>query len=208
MNPIDNRKSDYLMALGRFIVCFSKVQNILQEGIYVLSAKIHSTEDDLIRCFMHKMLINQLEDIFLTLATEYGSKCNHIDIKQLEQIRKQISKQLDTLKSLRNKMMHSVWSEKFWEGKYGEHKYRMIYHKNKEFKFQLDEEDFNYEKLNQYSRNSLFLESFIHDFLICISDGDTQPDKNFNNYFCFAHSKAIFPRQRDIEKYKNIDDYI
>ena len=173
-----------------------------------MSAKIHSAEDDMVRCFMHKTMINQLEDIFLTLSTEYGSKCSHIGIKQLEQIRKQISSQLETLKSLRNKMMHSVWNEKFWEGEPGKHKYRMIYHKNKEFKFQIDDEEFDYEKLNQFSRQSLFLESFIHDFLICISDGDSHPDKNFSNYFEFISNKAIFPRQRDVERYKNIDDYI
>jgi hypothetical protein len=112
---MNNPKSEFLIALGSFVVCFSKIQNILQEGIYILSAKTHSTEDDMVRRFMHNMTINQLEDIFLTLATEYSSKCKHVDMEKLKLIRKQISIQLEALKPLRNKIMHSVWTEKFWK---------------------------------------------------------------------------------------------
>lgn len=196
------------MALGRFVVCFSKTQNIMQEGIYVLSAKLHDTDDDMVRRFMHKMMINQLEDIFLTLATEYGSSCNHIDPGQLSLIRKQIRCQMEKLKSVRNKIMHSVWVEKFWEGEPGQHKYRMLYHKNKNFHFELEDEEFDYEKLNDYSKIALYLENFMYDFLICISDGDMHPGKNFKDYFEFSSKEAVFPRARDVERFKNLDNYI
>lgn len=196
------------MALGRFVVCFSKVQNILQEGIYLLSAKIHGTEDDKVRVFMHKMMINQLQDIFLTLATEYGSSCEHVDNEQLILIRKQIKLQICTLMEVRNKIMHSVWVEKFWEGHPGQHNYRMLYHKNKNFQFELEDEEFDVEKLNEYSKRSLHLENFIHDFLMCISDGDTHPIYNFNDYFEFLPNEACFPRKRDIKRGNNMDHYI
>ena len=198
---MNNPKSEFFMALGKFVVSFSKIQNILQEGIYVLSTKINSTENNMVRSFMHRMEINQLQDIFLTLATEYGSKCEYIDNAQLELIRGKINAQLDKLKETRNKMMHSVWDEKFWEGQPGQHKYRMLYHKNKGFKFELDDEEFDCEKLNEYSKTLLSLENFIHDFLICISDGDSHPDKNFNDYFEFSSKEVVFPRSRDIERY-------
>lgn len=205
---MDNPKSEFLMALGRFVICFSKIQNILQEGIYVLSTKIHSTEDAMVRRFMHKIEMTQLEDIFLTLATEYGSKCAHIDNDQLKLIRKKISSQIEELKEFRNKVMHSVWDEKFWEDQPGQRKYRMLYHKNKKFKFELDDEEFDHKKLDEYSRKSIYLENFIHDFLVCISDGDSQPDKNFKSYFEFSSKGAVFPRQGDIERFRNIDSYI
>jgi hypothetical protein len=208
MHTPDNPKTDFLMALGRFVVCFSKIQNVLQEGIYVMSAKTQSSDGDMVRRFMHNMMINQLEDIFLTLATEYSLKCAHIDSTKLSQIRSQIASQLKELKKIRNKMMHSVWSEKFWEGKPEKHEYRMIYHKNKDFKFEQDVEEFNYNRLNELSKASLYLESYIHDFMICIADGDTQKDKHFDDYFEFSNHKAIFPRLRDIERFKNTDHYI
>ena len=74
--------------------------------------------------------------------------------------------------------------------------------------FELDDEEFDYERLNKYSRTSLYLENFIQDFLICISDGDTHPDKNFNDYFEFSPKEALFPRARDVERFKNMDHYI
>jgi hypothetical protein len=80
----------------------------------------------------------------------------------------------------------------------------MIYHKNKEFNFRLDDEEFDYVKLNEYSITLLSLERFIHDFLICIVDGDTNPDKNFEDYFEFSPKKAIFPRARDIGRFKKL----
>ncbi|MCG8599284.1 MAG: hypothetical protein MI807_03995 [Verrucomicrobiales bacterium] len=205
---MSNPKSEFLAALGGFVVSYSKVQNILQEGIYILSAKIHETEDNMVRVFMHDMSINQLEGIFLTLATEYGSTCAHIDDAELKAIRTEISSQLTELKRLRNRMMHSVWDEKFWEGSPGEHDYRMIYHRNKRFRFDLEDVEFDHDKLLDHSRTALSLSEFIHDFLICISDGDTIPEKCFSNYFEFSDKKAVFPRERDIERCRNVYDYI
>lgn len=205
---MSNPKSEFLAALGGFVVSYSKVQNVLQEGIYVLSAKVHHTEDNMVRMFMHDMSINQLEGIFLTLATEYGAKCAHVDDSELKAIRTEITNQLTSLKRLRNRMMHSVWDEKFWEGNSGEHDYRMIYHRNKKFRFDLEDDEFDYEKLLGHSRTALSLSEFIHDFLICISDGDTHTEKRFSNYFEFSEKKAVFPRQRDIERCRNVYNYI
>ncbi|RHX83540.1 hypothetical protein DLM78_21340 [Leptospira stimsonii] len=96
---MENIKSEFLMSLGRFVVTFSKIQSILQEGIYVLLAKIHSIEDNMVRTFMHRMLISQLQEVFLTLATEHKSKLEHMNEKLFVGIRSIISSKLDDIKN-------------------------------------------------------------------------------------------------------------
>lgn len=197
------------MALGRFVVCYSKVQNIFQEGIYCVTAKLNSLDDpQFVRCFMHRLSVDQLEDIFLTLISKYACKAQHIDKVEFKAVRKTISKQSEHLKEVRNRVMHSVWNEKFWEGKPGEHLYRMIYHKNKQFQFTLDEEEFDYEKLNKHAHTAICLSQFIHDFLICVVNGDTHPDKSLKAYFQFRDNEAVFPRKSDLHRFQNIDDNI
>lgn len=206
---MSNPKSEFLQALGRFIVAYSHIQNIFQEGIYVVTEKLNSGCDArFIRCTMHKLSFDNLENFFLTLITEYADKCKHIDLESFCEIRKAIAKNSEILKSVRNRMMHSVWGEKFWEGEPGEHPYRMIYHKNKKYRFSLDEEDFNFEKLNEYSHSAMCLSQFIHDFLICVVDGDIHPDKCFSNYFELDKNTAKFPRSCDLERFKNLDDFL
>jgi hypothetical protein len=52
------------------------------------------------------------------------------------------------------------------------------------------------------------LSEFIYDFLICVSDGDTHPDKAFANYFEIEKKEAKFPRDRDLQRFQNIDHYL
>ncbi|TNE77360.1 MAG: hypothetical protein EP334_06900 [Gammaproteobacteria bacterium] len=206
---MSNPKSEFLQALGRFIVAYSHIQNIFQEGIYVVTEKLNGGSDaKFIRCTMHKVSFDNLENFFLTLITEYSDKCGHIDLESFFAIRKAIAKNSKILKEVRNRMMHSVWSEKFWEGQHGEHPYRMVYHKNKEYRFSLDEEDFDFQKLNEYTCDAMCLSQFIHDFLICVVDGDLHPDKCFSEYFEFDKNVARFPRERDLKRFKNLDDFL
>jgi hypothetical protein len=206
---MSNPKSEFLMALGRFVVAYSHIQNIYQEGIYVVTAKLNKNSDPkFIRCVMHKVSFDNLEEFFLTLITEYADSCQHLDDSELAAIRKTIGKVSQELKAFRNRMMHSVLNEKFWEGRPKEHAYRMLYHKNKKYRFELEEEELDYEKLNEYALRAMCLSEFIHDFLICVSDGDTQPDKAFANYFEIEKKEAKFPRDRDLQRFQNIDHYL
>ncbi len=195
--------------MGRFVVAYSHIQNIFQEGIYLVTARLNDNCDPaFIRCTMHKVSFNNLEDFFLTLITEYSDRCQHLDEKKFCAIRKEIARASEELKDIRNRIMHSVWSEKFWEGQPGEHVYRMLYHKNKKYHFELDEVEFDYHKLNSYAHRAMCLSEFIHDFLICVVDGDTHQDKSLDKYFEFDKSIARFPRDRDISRFRNLDDYL
>jgi hypothetical protein len=54
------------------------------------------------------------------------------------------------------------------------------------------------------SKRLMMLENYIHDLAICITDGDTHPDKNIKAYFTFEGDKAIFPRESDEARHRGI----